>query len=82
MSDNLDPLEAVAASELVTSALVASLIPVLVERGILSAQDAREVYETALLLIETQQADDSAAQRVYEAAREAIESHLGSDWQK
>lgn len=32
MPDDLDPLESVAASELVTSAIVASLIPTLVDR--------------------------------------------------
>jgi hypothetical protein len=42
----------------VTSALVASLIPTLVEHDVLSAQDAREVYEHALLLIEMKQDDD------------------------
>lgn len=33
---DLDPLESVAASELVSSALIASLIPTLVEAGVLS----------------------------------------------
>jgi hypothetical protein len=76
MSDDLDPLESVAASELVTSALVASLIPTLVDRGVLSPQDAREIYENALLLIESGQGDLPAVQRIYEAARELIEAHL------
>lgn len=76
MSGDLDPIESVAASELVTSALVASLIPTLVERGVLSDRDAREVYEHALLMIETEQGDDPSVQRIYEAARELIEAHL------
>lgn len=76
MSDDLDPLESVAASDLVTSALVASLIPMLVDRGVLSPQDAREIYENALLLIEMQQGDEPAVQPIYEAARELIEAHL------
>ena len=76
MSDDLDPVEAVTASHLVTSALVASLIPTLVERGVLSDRDAREVYENALLMIETDQGDEPAVRRIYEAARELIEAHL------
>lgn len=71
-----DPLESVAASELVSSALIASLIPTLVERGVLTSEDARDVYENALLMIETQQGDEPAVQRIYEAARELIEAHL------
>lgn len=76
MSDDLDPVESVTASHLVTSALVASLIPTLVDRGVLSPLDAREIYENALLMIETDQGDDPAVQRIYEAARELIEAHL------
>ena len=73
---NLDPLESVAASELVSSSHLASLIPALVNRGVLTQQDANEIYENALMLLEMQQGADPAAQRVYETARELIEAHL------
>ena len=73
---DLDPLESVAASELVSSALIASLIPTLVERGVLTSEDAQDVYENALLMIETQQGDEPAVQRICEAARELIETRL------
>lgn len=73
---DLGPLESVAASELVSSSLIASLIPMLVDRGVISPQDAREVYENALLLLEMQQGDEPAVQPIYEAARELIEAHL------
>jgi glycerol-3-phosphate O-acyltransferase len=76
MANDLDPLESVAASELVSSALIASLIPTLVERGVLTSEDAQDVYENALLMIETQQGSEPAIQRIYEAARELIEAHL------
>ena len=75
-SPDLDPVESIAASELVTSALVASLIPTLMERGVLSPRDAREIYENALLMIEAGQGNDPGVQRIYEAARELIEAHL------
>jgi hypothetical protein len=75
MSD-LTPLESIAASELVTASMMASLIPALVDIGVLSPRGAREIYENALLLIETQQGDDPSSQRIYEAARELIESRL------
>jgi hypothetical protein len=45
MKDDLDPVESVTASHFITSALVASPISTLVERGVLSNQDAREIYE-------------------------------------
>lgn len=72
---DLDPLESVTASHLVTSALVASLIPTLVEHDVLSPLDAREIYENALLMIEAGQDDDLGVKRIYEAARELIEVH-------
>lgn len=76
MPDGIDPVESIAASELVTSALVASLIPTLVERGTLSPKDAREIYENALLMIESAQGNEPGVRRIYEAARELIEAHL------
>lgn len=73
---DLDPLESVTASHLVTSALVASLIPMLVKRGVLSPRDAREIYENTLLMIETGQGSEPAVVRIYEAARKLIEGRL------
>jgi hypothetical protein len=73
---DLTPLESIAASELVTASMMASLIPALVDIGVLSPRGAREIYENALLLIETQQGDDPSSKRIYEAARELIEWRL------
>jgi hypothetical protein len=73
---DLDPLESIAASGLVSASLIAALIPALVDTGVLSPRGAREIYENALLMIETQQSDDPSSKRIYEAARELIESHL------
>jgi hypothetical protein len=73
---DLTPLESIAASELVTASMMASLIPALVDIGVLSPRGAREIYENALLLIETEQGDDPSSKRIYEAARELIESRL------
>jgi hypothetical protein len=42
----------------------------------LSPRGSREIYENALLMIETQQGDDPAVQRICEAARELIEARL------
>jgi hypothetical protein len=71
MTDDLDPVESIIASHLVTSALVASLIPTLVERGMLSPRDARETYENARLMVEAGQGDDLDVARIYEAAQSA-----------
>jgi hypothetical protein len=71
---NLDPLEAIAASEVASASLFASLIPALVNAGALSSLAAREIYENALLMIETRQGSEPGMKRVYEAAREIIEA--------
>ncbi len=73
---DLKPIESVAASELMTSTPVASLIPTLVKRGVLTPRDAREIYENALLMIESAQSNDPDLKRIYEIARELIEAHL------
>ena len=63
-------------SGLVSASLIAALIPALVNTGALSPRGAREIYENALLMIETHQGDDPAVGRIYEAARELIETYL------
>ena len=60
----------------VASSLLAALIPALVNRGVLTQQDANEIYENALMTLEMQQGADPEVQRVYETARELIEAHL------
>ena len=61
----LDPLEAIAASELASASLFASLVPALVNAGVLSSLGAREIYENALLMIETRQGREPGTQRIY-----------------
>jgi hypothetical protein len=73
---DLDPPEAIAASELASASLFASLVPALVNAGALSSRGAREIYENALLMIETRQGSEPNMQRIYEAAREIIEARL------
>jgi hypothetical protein len=50
-------------------------------KGILSDEEVREVYEQALYLLETHQAENEPEMRsIYEAAREeVIEAQLGPD---
>jgi hypothetical protein len=43
----LDALEAIAASEVASASLFASLVPALVNAGALSSLGAREIYENA-----------------------------------
>jgi hypothetical protein len=76
---NLDPLDSVTASTLVSASIIAALIPSLVNRGVLSPQDVNEIYENALLMIETRQGNDPSVRPIYEAARELIETHLKPD---
>lgn len=74
----MDKVDSVAASSLVSSATLASLIQFLVVKGTLSLEEIREIYEVARFMIEKQQAaaaPEMAA--VYEAARSVIEEQLG-----
>ena len=77
MPKEFDKLAAVAASGLVTAALISALVSGLVRKGALTTAERREIYEHALLMLEAQQAGvvpHSLA--VFEAARELIEQHL------
>lgn len=72
-----DPrINAVAANDLVSASVLASLIGMLGAKGILSDEEVREVYEQALYLLETQQGTDEEMAPIYEAAREIIEAQL------
>jgi hypothetical protein len=65
-----------AASNLVASATMAALMRCLVLKGALSAQDVREIYETALLLLEQQQGAVPEHASAFIAARAVIEEGL------
>lgn len=73
-----DPrIPAMAASDLVSASLLASLIGMLGAKDILSDGEVREIYVQALLLLEEQQGgDDSRLREVYEAARSIIGAQL------
>lgn len=73
---HLGPLEATAASGLVSSATLAALVSRLRRIGVLSAQDEREIYEHALMLLEQDQAAAPDMAPIFEAAREVIEEQL------
>lgn len=68
--------DAVAASNLVSSSTIAGLLRGLVQKGILQPADIREVYESALLLLEQQQASLPHAAPAFVAARSIIERQL------
>lgn len=67
---------AVGAGSLVTSAVLAALIGKMAMLGILSTADVVDVYENALLSLETQQGAAPTSQEVFRDARELIEQHL------
>ncbi|PWJ80597.1 hypothetical protein C7441_112139 [Pseudaminobacter salicylatoxidans] len=72
-----DPrIDAVAASDLASAATLASLIGTLASKGLLSDQEVRDLYENALLLLETHQGTEPEMRHVFEAAREVIEAQL------
>lgn len=71
--------ETVAAVTLSSSAILAALVQSLHDKGVLNGEETVELYETALLLLEQQQAPADATPglgRVMDMARELIEKHL------
>ena len=77
MKKDLNALQVVSASSLMAGALQAALIQTLIRKNIISNQEGREIYEQALLLLESFQTTPSS-QAVFEADREMIEPHLES----
>jgi hypothetical protein len=76
MPEEFGMLDAVAASGLMSAAVLAALVSGLIRKGALTNAEAREIYEQALLMLEAQQAEAPYSQAVFEAARELIEQHL------
>ena len=72
----MDKVDYLAASGLVSSATLAALVSMLRRKHLISAQEEREIYEHALLLLETQQGHAPEMAGVYAAAREVIEEQL------
>ena len=72
-----DPLLAVTAAGITTTLLLNQLIAALHRKGIISAEDAREMYEAALLDVEQLRgAASPAAQEVHDLVRKQMEDHL------
>ncbi|MGX5734232.1 hypothetical protein [Bosea thiooxidans] len=69
-------VQAAAAGNLVAASTMAALLRCLVQKGALSAHDIREIYETALLLLEQQQGTTPEHADAFVAARAAIEGGL------
>lgn len=72
----MDKLDHLAASGLVSSATLAALVARLRRIGALTAQDERELYEHALMLLEEGQAASPEMRDVFAAARAVIEEQL------
>ncbi|MHA6646232.1 hypothetical protein [Mesorhizobium sp. A623] len=73
-----DPrIDTIAASDLSSAAILASLIGMLGAKGVISDEEVREVYKQALYLLEQHQATAAPElDRIYAAAREVIEAQL------
>ena len=67
---NPNSLKQIAASDLVSASVFASLIGELAGKEILSQEQVRDIYDNALLLLEEQQAiiNDSTLDDIYESA--------------
>lgn len=76
MSERDPRIDAIAASDLSSAAILAALIGTLGAKGTLSDGEVREVYEQALYLLEAHQGGEPEVKPIYEAAREIIEAQL------
>jgi hypothetical protein len=72
---NLTAQQVITASSLMAGALQAALIQSMIRKNIFTDEEGHEIYEQALLMLETSQALCSSPE-VFEAARELIEQHL------
>lgn len=75
----MDKLDGLAATLLSSTATFAALVSVLKRKAVLSHEDEREMYEQALLMLETSQGDDPDCSFIYELARNVIEEQLKPD---
>jgi membrane carboxypeptidase/penicillin-binding protein len=71
----LSPLELAIASSLMAGAMQAAMIQSMVRNKVITDQEGQEIYEQALLMLETNQTASSSPV-VFEAARELIERHF------
>jgi hypothetical protein len=71
----LSALELAIASSLMAGALQAAMIQSMIRKNIITDEEGHEIYEQALLMLETSQGVCSSPE-VFEAARELIEQHL------
>lgn len=71
----MDKIDAIAASDLVSGAVLAALIAQLQAKGILSGDEVRSVYEHALVLLDEARGN-SEIPDIYDAAREMLEEQL------
>lgn len=69
-------IEALSASNLISSVTIAALLRCLTQKGLLSTTDIRELYEAALLLLESQQGLHPSRKSTFGAAREVFEKSL------
>ncbi|MEN5275737.1 hypothetical protein ABE527_02190 [Brucella sp. TWI432] len=74
----MENFDGIAATLLSSTATFAALVSLLKRKAILSDEDEREMYEHALLLLETSQADEPDCGPIYELARNVIEEQLKS----
>jgi hypothetical protein len=71
----LSDLQMATASSLMAGAMQAAVIQTLIRNHVLTDEEGHEIYEQALLMLETNQTNSSAPV-VFETARELIEQHL------
>ena len=71
----LSALELAVASSLMAGAMQAAIVQSMIRNNLITDEEGREIYEQALLMLETNQTKTSSPD-VFEAARELIEQHL------
>jgi hypothetical protein len=79
MIDRDPRVHAVAASDMVCTAVLTSLVRALIGKGVLTSREVREIYENALLMLETQQGYEPEISTIIHAARGIIQAQLRPD---
>lgn len=73
----MDKGDGIAASGMVSATILASLVQMLVVKGVLTPEEVHEIYDSALFMLERQQsAAGSELDGVFSAARQVIEEML------
>jgi hypothetical protein len=72
----IDRIDSIAASQIVSAALVASLVQTLIEQAVLTEEHVTQIYQRAVQTVEMGGRNSSSNNASFKMAREILQSHL------